>query len=102
MKQIIITTYDKGEVEIEEIFYVEHMDSFIKETIDELIRERMVLNSLYGHHNISYGVNILDVHISDNYELYKYLKEKVDYTRGNIQKKKNSNEKLVRRIKKWF
>ena len=102
MKQIKIITLHKNEEISEETFYVNNMDMFLRDSLEELIKTKIELDKLIGNNFITYSLEINEVNIVDNYELYKFLKTQIDYTKENIDKFKKHNEKLVKVMKKWY
>lgn len=102
MKQIKIVILHKNEEVSEEIFYVNNMDMFLKDSLEELIRIRTELDRIIGNSFISYSLEITEVNVTDNYGLYKYLKAQIEYTKQNVEKFKEHNKKLVKIIKKWW
>ena len=102
MKQIKIITLHKNEEITEETFYVNNTDMFLKDSLEELIKARIELDKVIGNNNITYSLEINEVNIVDNYDLYKFVKTQIDYTKENIEKYKKHNEKLVKVMKKWY
>lgn len=102
MKQIIIKTF-RNSIEIgREEFFIEHLDMFIRDNIDNYIKTNMQLNKLYGNNNIIYEVEINNCNIMDNYDFYKLLASRIEHNKNNIENRKKYIKKMEMVMRKWY
>ena len=102
MKQIEICKLRNGVVVEKETYYVEHMDMFLRDTIDAYIDSMKELNTLRGINNVAYALKIVDVYVSDNYLLHKSIVAMIDKNKENMEKHKEFMKGLEKVMKKWY
>lgn len=102
MKQIIIKTF-RNSIEIgRKEFFIEHLDMFIRDNIDNYIKTNMQLNKLYGNNNIIYEVEINNCNIMDNYDFYKLLASRIENNKSSIKNRKKYIKKMEMVMRKWY
>ena len=81
MKQITITMHRNGIIVNEEIYYINNMDFFVKDSIEEYVQSLKDMYIADGIGNIEFSIEIVDISVIDNYDLVKYLKGKTKYNK---------------------
>jgi hypothetical protein len=102
MKQIEICKLRNGVIVGKETYYVEHMDMFLRDTIDEYIDSIKKYNKIRGINNFAYSVTIKDVYVADNFMLYQSLKEKTDGFNKKAEDYKHYLDGVEKVMKKWY
>lgn len=102
MKQIEICKLRNGVIVGRETYYVEHMDMFLKDTIDNYIESIKRYNKIRGINNFAYSLEIRDVYVADNYLLHQSLKEKTDDFNKKAEEYQHYLDNVEKAVKKWY
>lgn len=102
MKQITITMHRNGIIVNEEIYYINNMDFFVRDSIEEYVQSLKDMYIANGIGNIEFSIEIEDISVTDNYDLVKYLKGKTKYNKERIEMLKKHREKLEKVMRKWY
>lgn len=99
MKQITILQTRNGLIIKSDNYYVNNMDFFLADTLNKYIEVSNKLETLIGN-NIKFNIIIQDIAINDNYDLFKFIRERTKNKEITYNNVKTRLEKLANYSKK--
>lgn len=100
MKKVIINTLRFNEVIKTEEHYLNHLDCFILDSIQNTIHSRNEINRLMGY-NLTYEILIMNIEIKDNYNLVNEMLNEYNNNQCVIQKHKEKMSRIEKCMRKW-
>lgn len=100
MKKIIINTLRFNQVIKTEEHYLNNVDCFVMDSIQNTIHSRNEINRLMGY-NLTYEILIASIDIKDNYDLVHEMLDEYNNNKHIIECHKEKMKRIEKVMKKW-